>query len=60
LDLTFDATIKLNEDTVEECATDSNSRACVRGEDYRNARLAWNDEKEYYAQDEATRQSFDE
>jgi hypothetical protein len=40
----FDATIKLNEDKVEACSSDANSRACLRGDNMRDARLALNDE----------------
>jgi hypothetical protein len=43
------ATIKLDKDTAEACKLDTKSNACVKGDEIRDARLAWNTSSNYYS-----------
>lgn len=49
-----------NRAKVELCAKDANSRECLRADKYRDDRIAFNTEKDFYNQDDATRTTLDE
>jgi hypothetical protein len=48
LDLKYPSIIKLDKDTAEACELDPKSNACVKGDEIRDARLAWIRNQEYH------------